>query len=60
MLNAAISFHGLRILPGNRLEQLEGGRKGKFSLRVNDQWCICFKLQDGNTIDVEIVNYHGF
>lgn len=47
----------LRIPPGNRLEALRGSRRGQFSIRVNDQWRICFRW-DGNAYDVEIVDYH--
>jgi len=58
ILNAAISLQALRIPPGNRLEQLKGKRKGQFSIRINDQWRICFKWQEGNAFEVEIVDYH--
>ena len=58
ILNASVSLQGLRVPPGNRLEQLRGKRKGQFSIRINDQWHICFKWQDGKAIDVEIVDYH--
>ena len=58
ILNAAVTLHSLRVPPGNRLEQLKGDRKGQFSIRINERWRICFKWQDGNAIDVEIVDYH--
>ena len=58
ILNAAVTLHSLRVSPGNRLEQLKGDRKGIFSVRINERWRICFKWQDGNAIDVEIVDYH--
>ena len=58
MLNAAPSIQSLRIPPGNRLEQLKGERKGQYSIRINDQWRICFRWIDGNAIDVEIIDYH--
>jgi proteic killer suppression protein len=58
MLNAAVSLQSLRVPPGNRLEQLKGNRRGQFSIRINDQWRICFKWQGGNAFDVEIVDYH--
>jgi proteic killer suppression protein len=58
MLNAAVSLQSLRIPPGNRLEQLKGNRRGQFSIRINDQWRICFKWQGGDAFDVEIVDYH--
>ena len=44
--------------PGNRLEALAGNRKGQHSIRINDQWRICFKWNDGNVTEVEIVDYH--
>jgi len=58
MLNAAPSIQSLRIPPGNHLEQLKGDRKGQYSIRINDQWRICFRWVDGNAIDVEIIDYH--
>lgn len=58
MLDAAPHIRTLSALPGNRLEALRGDRKGKFSIRVNDQWRICFEWQDGYAYDVEIVDYH--
>lgn len=48
----------LRIPPGNRLETLKGNRKGQWSIRINDQWRICFNWKNGNAEDVEIVDYH--
>lgn len=48
----------LRIPPGNRLEKLSGNRKGQYSIRINDQWRICFKWRSGDAYDVEIVDYH--
>jgi len=48
----------LKIPPGNRLEALKGGRKGQHSIRINDQWRICFRWRDGDVFDVEIVDYH--
>ncbi len=58
LLNAAVSLQSLRVPPGNRLEQLKGNRKGQFSIRINDQWRICFKWQGGDAFDVEIIDYH--
>lgn len=58
MLNAAISLDGLIILPGNRLESLKGNRNGQYSIRIDSQWRICFKWEDGNAREVEIVDYH--
>jgi len=48
----------LKVPPGNRLEALKGDRKGQYSIRVNDQWRICFRWDDGNAYEVEIVDYH--
>ena len=58
MLNAAPSIQSLRVPPGNRLERLKGERKGQYSIRINDQWRICFRWIDGNAVDVEIIDYH--
>ena len=58
MLNAAKSLDELRVPPGNRLEALRGGRRGQNSVRINDQWRICFVWRDGYAYDVEIVDYH--
>lgn len=57
-LHGAKSLQDLLIPPGNRLEGLSGNREGQHSIRINDQWRICFKWQDGNAHDVEIVDYH--
>lgn len=57
-VDAADALDDLRIPPGNRLEKLKGGRAGQYSIRVNDQWRICFHWKDGNAYDVEIVDYH--
>jgi proteic killer suppression protein len=58
ILDAAESLDDLRVPPGNRLEKLKGGRKGQYSIRVNDQWRICFAWSDGDAYDVEITDYH--
>lgn len=58
LLNAAAKPHDLRSPPGNRLEALAGDRRGQFSIRVNDQWRLCFRWVDGHAVDVEIVDYH--
>jgi proteic killer suppression protein len=58
MLNNAHSNEDLRIPPANRLEALKGNRRGQFSIRINDQWRICFVWRDGDAHDVEIVDYH--
>ena len=58
MIAAATMVETLRVPPGNRLEQLRGNRKGQWSIRVNDQWRICFRWNGTNACDVEIVDYH--
>jgi len=58
ILNAAVELSNLRVPPGNRLESLTKDRKGQHSIRVNDQYRICFRWLDGNAHDVEIVDYH--
>ena len=57
-LDAAETLEFLRSPPGNRLEALNGDRAGQYSLRINDQFRVCFKWQDGGASDVEIVDYH--
>jgi proteic killer suppression protein len=57
-LDAADRLDDLRIPPGNRLEPLKGDRKGQHSIRVNDQWRVCFRWDDGDAYEVEIVDYH--
>ncbi len=59
MLNNAQSLDDLRIPPGNRLEALRGNRSGQYSIRINDQWRICFRWSAGDVFEVEIVDYHG-
>jgi len=59
LLDAAIALSVLAVIPGNRLESLRGDRKGQFSIRINQQWRICFKWKDGDSLDVEIVDYHS-
>ena len=58
MLNNAQSLDDLRSPPGNRLEALRGDRQGQHSIRVNNQWRVCFVWRSGNARDVEIVDYH--
>lgn len=58
MLNNAATLDDLRIPPANRLEPLKGSCKGQHSIRVNDQWRVCFRWRDGDAHDVEIVDYH--
>lgn len=57
-LHSARSLDDLRAPPGNRLEALTGDRKGQHSVRINDQWRVCFRWTDGDAYDVEIVDYH--
>ncbi len=58
LLDAAESLQDLRVPPGNHLERLSGDRAGQHSIRVNDQWRICFRWKDGDAYDVELVDYH--
>ena len=57
-LHRARRLEDLRVPPGNRLEGLKGDRKGQYSIRINDQWRICFAWKDGDAYDVEIIDYH--
>ncbi|HWR50425.1 MAG TPA: type II toxin-antitoxin system RelE/ParE family toxin [Bryobacteraceae bacterium] len=57
-LDAATTLHDLAAIPGNRLEVLRGDRAGQYSIRVNDQWRICFTWHEGRAHDVEITDYH--
>jgi toxin HigB-1 len=57
-LDAAMTLSDLRVPPGNRLEKLQGARSGQHSIRVNDQWRICFVWRSGGAYDVELVDYH--
>jgi proteic killer suppression protein len=57
-LHAATTLDFLRVPPANRLELLRGDRAGQYSIRINDQWRICFRFLNGNASDVEIVDYH--
>ncbi len=58
LLNAAAALEFLKVPPGNRLEALKGDRAGQYSIRINDQFRLCFRWADGNAEDVEIVDYH--
>jgi proteic killer suppression protein len=58
MLNRAETLKDLRVPPANRLERLVGDREGQYSIRINDQWRICFEWVDGDALNVEIVDYH--
>lgn len=57
-LRSASELEDLAAHPGNRLEMLKGGRKGQYSIRINDQYRICFTWKDGSAYEVEIVDYH--
>lgn len=58
MLNRAETLQDLRVPPANRLERLVGDRDSQYSIRINDQWRICFGWKDGDATDVEIIDYH--
>lgn len=57
-LNAAVALNDLKVPPGNRLEQLKGRHKGKYSIRINDQYRIIFRFVDSDAYDVQIIDYH--
>lgn len=58
MIHAAVTINDLRIPPANHLEQLKGNRRGRYSIRINDQWRICFIWRSGDAYEVEIEDYH--
>ncbi|MGD0823342.1 MAG: type II toxin-antitoxin system RelE/ParE family toxin [Terriglobales bacterium] len=58
ILNAAVTLGNLKVPPGNQLEVLRGGRVGQHSIRINDQYRVCFVWRDGNAFEAEIVDYH--
>ena len=58
MLDAAEKLEDLTVPPGNRLEKLSGDREGQYSIRINNQWRICFRWDQGNSYDVEVTDYH--
>jgi toxin HigB-1 len=58
MINNAINIRDLRVPPANRLEKLAGDRDGQYSIKINDQWRICFEWQSSDAFDVEITDYH--
>ncbi|MGA9389614.1 MAG: type II toxin-antitoxin system RelE/ParE family toxin [Candidatus Sulfotelmatobacter sp.] len=58
ILNAAVALDNLKVPPGNQMEALRGDRAGRHSIRVNDQYRICFVWRDGNAAEVEIIDYH--
>lgn len=57
-LDAAVRIEDLRLPPSNRLEALKHDRKGQWSMRINDQWRVCFRFEGGDAFDVEITDYH--
>jgi proteic killer suppression protein len=58
MINNSIDLEDLRLPPANRLEKLKGDREGQYSIRINEQWRICFEWSDGDAYSVEITDYH--
>lgn len=58
MIDSATNLEALKVPPSNRLEQLRGNRVGQHSIRINDQWRLCFRWESGNARDVEITDYH--
>jgi proteic killer suppression protein len=58
MLDSSVELKDLRAPPANRLEALKGNREGQYSIRINDQWRVCFKWTNAGVTDVEIVDYH--
>ncbi len=58
MLNNSVSINDLRVPPANRLEKLSGNRAGQWSIRINDQWRICFRWEGSDAYDVEVTDYH--
>jgi proteic killer suppression protein len=58
MINNAVSINDLRVPPANRLEKLSGNRAGQWSIRINDQWRVCFRWKDSDAYNVEITDYH--
>jgi proteic killer suppression protein len=58
LLHRSVSLQDLRVPPGNRLEALKGEKKGEHSIRINDQWRVCFVWRDADAFEVEIVDYH--
>jgi len=58
MINNAININDLRVPPANHLEKLSGNRQGQYSIRINDQWRICFEWKNSDAFNVEITDYH--
>ena len=59
MIQRSKELQDLRVPPGNRLEPLKGDRAGSYSIRINDQWRVCFRWVNGDAFDVEIIDYHS-
>ncbi|MDZ7683852.1 MAG: type II toxin-antitoxin system RelE/ParE family toxin [Gammaproteobacteria bacterium] len=57
-VDLAVWVDDLKVPPGNRLHGLDGDRKGQYSILINDQWCVCFRFEDGDAYDVEVCDYH--
>jgi proteic killer suppression protein len=58
MINNAVTINDLRVPPANRLEKLSGDRAGQWSIRINDQWRVCFRWEGSDAYDVEVADYH--
>lgn len=58
MLDSAVALNDLKVPPKNRLKALKGNRKGQYSIRINDQWRVCFVWERGDAFNVEIIDYH--
>jgi proteic killer suppression protein len=58
MINNSVTINDLRVPPANRLEKLSGNRAGQWSIRINDQWRVCFRWEGSDALDVEITDYH--
>ncbi len=58
MIHRAVTLNDLRVPPANQLEALKGDRRGQHSIRINDQWRVCFKWREDGIYDVEIIDYH--
>lgn len=58
MINNSVSINDLRVPPANRLEKISGDRAGQWSIRINDQWRVCFRWEGSDALDVEITDYH--
>ena len=58
LIDAAVSLESLRVPPGNGLESLRGGRRVQWSIRINEQWRICFRWEHGDALEVEVVDHH--